>query len=295
MTSERIPVLLDTDLGDDIDDAWALSVCLNHPGLELLGVSTVWQDTQLRAAQARYLLELAGRRDVEVAAGSRDALDRINHLPRNCQADVLDAATESRLRAGRDDAVSFLAEQVERRPGAVLLTIGPLTNAARLRCEFPESFAKLSRVVVMGGHIMPDRPEPEYNVMCDPRASQIVYECGKPLAMIGLDVTLRCVMTAEDLAAIGAKSTPLGQAILRMTELWQRAVTPAGQTPHMPCVHDPLAALAVAEPDILEWQTLDVYIDHLGRCVVAEGPADTQVAVGVDPERVRRRVVELVG
>ena len=125
-------VILDTDLGDDIDDAWALSVCLGHPGIDLVGVATVWQDTQLRAAQTRKLLELAGRGDIPVAAGSRDGLDAINALPRNNQADLLSAEDEARLREGRNDGVRLLAELCEANPGATLLTIGAPTTMSYL-------------------------------------------------------------------------------------------------------------------------------------------------------------------
>lgn len=294
MSDDRIPVLLDTDLGDDIDDAWALSVCINHPQINLVGVTTVWRDSVLRAAQSRLLLEKAGIPEVPVVAGTRDALDRTLDFPRNCQADVLSAEDEARLREGRTDAIRFMAEMADSTPGLVLLPIGPLTNIARFIVEFPESFAKIERLVIMGGHIMPDRVQPEYNVVCDPRASKIVFGCGKPITMIGLDVTLKCQMVPGDLEAINAKGTPLAQAILRMTELWQGG--PDGQRKKsMPIVHDPLAALAVVEPDIVQGENLNIDIDEKGNCVVGSGPANALVAQRVDPVRVRARVVELIG
>lgn len=66
--SERVCVLLDTDIGDDIDDAWALAVCLTHPKINLLGVSTVYGDTVARSVIARWLIEATGKK-VDVAAG----------------------------------------------------------------------------------------------------------------------------------------------------------------------------------------------------------------------------------
>ena len=66
MASQQQKMILDTDIGDDLDDAWALATCIRHPALQLVGVTTVWSDTELRAAQARHLLELAGVSDVEV-------------------------------------------------------------------------------------------------------------------------------------------------------------------------------------------------------------------------------------
>jgi len=295
MGDDRVPVILDTDIGDDIDDAWALSVCLRHPGIKLIAVTTVHRDTELRAAQARLLLEAAATQGVEVAAGSRDGLDRIFELHRNCQADVLSAEDEARLRPGRTDAVRLLAETIEANPGCTLLPIGPFTNVGRLIVEFPGAFAKLGRLVVMGGHVKPDLPHPEYNAMVDPRATRLMFESGRPLKMIGLDVTLRCVMEPSDLEAIEAKDTPLSRAIVTMTRLWQEAGAQPGQPRRMPCVHDPLAALSVAEADIVETRPMRIRIDGAGNCVPSEGEPNAEVALGVDPVRVRRRVVEFIG
>jgi inosine-uridine nucleoside N-ribohydrolase len=295
MPDERVPVILDTDIGDDIDDAWALSVCLRHPDIKLLGVTTVHRDTELRAAEARLLIEAAGAEGVEVAAGTRDGLDRLFELHRNCQADALSAEDEARLRPGRTDAVRFLAETIEANPGCTLLPIGPFTNVGRLVVEFPEAFAKLGRLVVMGGHVMPDRQDPEYNALVDPRATRIMFESGKPLRMIGLDVTLRCVMEPGDLEAIEAKGTPLSRAIMTMTRLWQKPATDAGHPPHMPCVHDPLAALSCAEPDVVKTEPMCLRIDDAGRCLRVADEPNAEVAVDVNPVRVRQRVVEFIG
>ncbi|MBM3497511.1 MAG: nucleoside hydrolase [Armatimonadetes bacterium] len=289
-----VPILYDTDIGDDIDDAWALSVCVRHPRIELLGVTTVHRDSELRAAQARLLLELAGA-PVEVAAGARDGLDRLFPQVRNNQADVLSAEEEDRLRAGRVDGVRFLAEKIAQHPGCTLLPVGPFTNVGRLIAEFPEAYQQLGRLVIMGGHVRPDRPDPEYNACVDPRATRMMFESGKPLLMVGLDVTLRCVMTPEELGAIDAKGTPLSQAIMAMTRLWQQHVSPPGGPTRTPCIHDPLAALVAVEPSFVRTEPMCLTIDEEGRCVRREGEPNVEVAVDVEPETVRRRIVDLIG
>jgi purine nucleosidase len=295
MPGEAVPTLYDTDIGDDIDDAWALSVCIRHPRIELLGVTTVHRDTELRAAQARLLLELAGAEGVEVAAGARDALDRLFPLERNNQADVLSAEEEERLRKGRVDGVRFLAERIEQNPGCTLLPVGPFTNVGRLIVEFPEAFAKLGRLVIMGGHVMRDREGPEYNASVDPRATRLMFESAKPLMMIGLDVTLRCVMTPDELEGIAAKGTPLAQAIMTMTRLWQEHVSPPGGPVRTPCIHDPLAALASVEPSFIRTEMMHLDIDDQGRGLRGDGEPNAEVAADVEPDAVRRRVAELIG
>jgi purine nucleosidase len=289
-------ILLDTDIGDDIDDAWALAVCVRHPALRLVGVSTVLRDTELRAAQARKLLELAGTEGMPVAAGSRDPLDSISRIGRNNQADLLSAEDEARLRRGRTDGVRFIAEIARAHPGLTLLPIGPLTNVARFIQEFPDEFASIGRIVLMGGHMIPGHEKPEYNVSVDPRATRIVFGCSKPITMIGLDVTLQCRMTEEDLAAVRETGTPLSRAIMQMTSLWQdEGRQPDTDTPpRMPIAHDPLAALVAADPSFVTLERRSVVPDDHGCCLPGGGPPNTDVAVAVDVPRVRQALVQLV-
>jgi purine nucleosidase len=288
-----LTVLLDTDLGDDIDDAYALAVCLRHPGLRLAGVSTVRGDTELRAAQARYLLALDGRPELPVAAGSRDALDSLVRAGRNCQAGVVPAHEEERWRAGRQDGVRALAEWSASHPGAVLLPVGPLTNVARFSLEFPEEFALLSRLVIMGGHLDPNIPHPEYNLACDPRAAQLVLQTGKPLLMVGLDVTLQCRMTKEHLDRVREARTPLSAALAAMTRMWQEHAQ--AEQPPRPVLHDPLAALAIMEPEVLRTVPRRVEVDRHGNCVIGTGAPNVAWAVEVEADRALDRIVELVG
>jgi purine nucleosidase len=289
-------ILLDTDIGDDIDDAWALAVCVRHPALQLVGVSTVLRDTELRAAQARKLLELADVPKVPVAAGARDPLDSISRISRNNQADLLSPDDEERLRRGRTDGVRFMAETARAHPGLTLLPVGPLTNVGRFILEFPEEFASVQRIVLMGGHMIPGHDDPEYNVSVDPRATRIVFGCGKPITMVGLDVTMQCRMTEDDLSAVRAIETPFSRAIMHMTELWQHeGRQPDSDTPlRMPIAHDPLAALVIADPKFVTLEPRCVVPDDRGRCLPGDGPPNVDVAVAVDAVRVRQALVYLV-
>ena len=282
-----VKVLLDTDIGDDIDDAWALSFCLCHPGIELVGVTTVWGDTETRAALARLLAEKAGR-DVEVVAGSSDGLGRRASSKRPTYADVL-GPEEERLRRGRADGVRFMAEAARERPGLILLTVGPLTNAARFALEFPEEFRLVSKLVMMCGHLIPGRTNAEYNAGCDPRATQVIFSTEIPKFVVGLDVTLKCQLTEDDLEALRAKKTPLAEALYEMTSLWR------GRTGRMPVMHDPLAAASVVEERIVEFRPMRVEVDDRGRLRRASGRPNVNYAVSADPKLLRRRLLEVIG
>jgi len=282
-----VKVLLDTDIGDDIDDAWALALCLCHPEIELVGVTTVWGDTETRAALARMLVERSGRR-VEVVAGTRDGLDKHVPLGRPTYAEAL-GPSEGRLKGGRTDAVRFMAEEARRNPGLVLLTVGPLTNAARFALEFPKEFGLLSRHVMMCGHLIPGREEPEYNAGCDPRATQIVFSTKVPKFVVGLDVTLKCQLSDADLERLKARGTPLATTLYEMTRLWQR------KTKGTPTMHDPLAAISVVEEGIVEFSPLRVRVDEAGRLKKGGGRPNVNFATSVKPDLLRRRLVEVIG
>lgn len=279
-------LFLDTDIGDDIDDAWALAACISHPGIELAGVTTVHGDTEVRAALARLLLKRA-HVEAEVVAGTRDTFDRIVLLQRPCYADALDPG-EAELKKGRTDAIAFMAETAREHDELVLCAIGPLTNVARFALEFPEEFSKVSRLVLMCGHLLPGMREPEYNAGTDPRAMWIVLAADVPKHLIGLDVTLKCALAEGDIEALQTKGTPLSETLYRMTRLWQK------KTGGVPIMHDPLAVLSTVEDGLVRFEPMRIEADEIGRMRRLEGEPNAQVAVDCDPERLRRVLLELM-
>ena len=285
--SEKTLLLLDTDIGDDIDDAWALAASISHPGIELVGVTTVHGDTQTRAALARLLLGKA-HVEVEVVAGMRDTLDRIVPLQRPCYADVL-GPEEASLSKGRTDAIVFMAEMVRKHKGLVLCAIGPLTNVARFALEFPKEFSNVSRLVLMCGHLLPSRDEPEYNAGADPRATQIVLTTEVSKFLVGLDVTTKCALTEGNIEALRAKSTPLSETLYRMTRLWEE------KTSGSPVMHDPLTVLSAAEDGLVHFEPMRIEADETGRMRRLEGEPNAHAAIYCDPNRLRARLLEIIG
>src|SRR5579859_5102891 len=144
--SPKIPILLDTDIGTDIDDAFAVALILRSPELDLLGVTTVSGDTQARARLAAKMLWEDGRRQVPVAAGEPGKPLPIDQ----CRW----AAGFTSPQLLREKAVDFLKRQIEKKPGEItLVAIGPLTNIAALLRTDPSIAHKIKRIVLMGGAI----------------------------------------------------------------------------------------------------------------------------------------------
>lgn len=290
-----VAVLLDTDIGDDIDDAWALAVCLTHPQINLVGVSTVYADTVARAVIARWLIEASSKK-VDVAAGETNPLTRPVTPYRPNQMKAIPPEDEQRLKVGRTDGVKFLAEKAMEFDGdeLVLLTVGPLTNAAKFLTEFPKASQKITRIVSMVGTLIPDHTKPEYNASVDPKATQILFESGKPITMVGLDVTLRCMLSHSDLEELSRGERLLTKRLLALTKVWQDAhFRPDGSVPY-PILHDPLAALVVVEPKLVKLQPMRIIVDKEGRTLKFDGHPNCMVAVDVNSVEFVNRLKNLL-
>lgn len=249
---DRVPLLLDTDIGSDIDDAVCLTYLLAEPRCELLGVTTVTGQPMERAMLADAICRAAGRPEVPIFSGCDRPILYEQRQPEAPQAEVL-------VRwAHREDfepyaAVDFLRRKIRSRPGEVtLLTIGPLTNVGLLFAVDPEVPRLLKRLVTMGGYYF-SSGKTEWNTSGDPIASALVFNAETPeLVAYGLDVTTQCKMPAEECRKRFV-SGPF-EVVRDMAEVWFRQ---AGEI----TFHDPLAAACAFEPEICTYRTGRVRMD----------------------------------
>jgi inosine-uridine nucleoside N-ribohydrolase len=251
-----IPVLVDCDPGQD--DAIALLLALASPELELLGVTTVAgnQTLEKTTINALKVLELAGRTDVPVAAGADRPLVRELVVAADAHGESgLDGPDlpPPRTRPHPQHAVDFLAERVlaSARP-PTLVPLGPLTNVALLLAQHPEASRRLERIVLMGGAIAEGNmtPSAEFNIWADPEAAFRVFESGLDVTMIGLDVTNRAVLTAEDAHSFRGTG-PIGDAVAGMLDFYGAFYR--GAYDHGGCpVHDAVAVAYLIRPNLVE-------------------------------------------
>lgn len=277
--ASQIPVLLDTDIGSDIDDAVALAYLLAEPRCELIGITTVTGDVDKRAALAEALCRAAGKPEVPVHAGASTVL-----LDGPGQPDVPQFEAIRHMASLGDprprSALEFLRETIRSRPGEVtLLSIGPLTNVALLFALDPELPALLKAWVSMAGSFRIDRPHGEWNSRCDPLATAVAFRHRPPARVhVALDVTLQCRMEVQ--AVRERFRGPLLELVLRMAESWFRRSDAI-------VFHDPLAAALVFEPDLCRYERGFVSVDPSnGRTSFApssDGP--DEVAFEVDADR----------
>lgn len=241
-------LILDTDIGSDIDDAVCLAYLLARPDCELLGITTVSGEPEQRAMMASAQCVAAGR-TVPIFAGVAAPLLVEPRQPKAPQSQMLDRwAHERNFPQGQ--AIEFLRSTIRANPGEVtLFAIGPLTNIALLLKSDPGVIGLLKEFVIMGGDFrMPPPPNWkgtlwEWNIYCDPHAAAIVFNSGVPMRAVGIEVTSQVVMPADEVRN-RFKPHALLHPVLDFAEVWFRdshgSIT----------FHDPLAAVTIFEPDV---------------------------------------------
>jgi purine nucleosidase len=291
MAAKRM--ILDTDIGTDVDDCLALALALASPELDLIGVTTVYGDVLLRARMALKLLALRGRADIPVAAGvSAPLLGKRAVYWEGREGEGLLGPEDAALAPIAEHAVDFIVRTVMAHPGEVhLLAIGPLTNVALAFLREPRLAHHLAGLTLMGGVVggagALHLPWTEHNFRCDPEAAHVVLSAGIPVAIVPLDVTTRVCIRPEDVARIQAAGDPFHAAVAEQVALYPPFIW-RGYT----YLHDPLAAAWLANPELLAMTPVRAVIEtggeHTAGALLAsqpttEAPVTALVALAVDP------------
>ncbi len=183
MASIPTPIILDTDIGTDVDDAFALAMAVKEPQIDLKAVTTVYGDVDLRARMARKLLDLLQRPDIPVAAGEGQPLyDGKDSYWGGWEGKRLLTPSDANLRYDPRPAVTLMRDLLLKSAEKITLVgIGPLTNFGILLRDHPEVFPQIKEIICMAGSLMPN--DEEWNVQCDPQAALILLESGLPIKL----------------------------------------------------------------------------------------------------------------
>ncbi|MGD0733165.1 MAG: nucleoside hydrolase [Terracidiphilus sp.] len=271
--------ILDTDIGDDIDDAFALALVLRSPELQLLGVTTAYGDTEMRARLVDRYLGAVGRSDIPVNAGVE--------TPHRYDLTQAPYARQSPERK-HPDGVRFLLNQIRAHPGQItLIAIGPLFNIQAAIERDPSTFRKLKRVVIMGGSVYrgyggtPEAPRPpdaEWNILCDPAGARALLASGVPVFVMPLDSTQIHLETRER-EKIFAHGSPLTDQVTLLYHQWL-----AGNPNHSPAptLYDPVAVTYAIRPDLCPATPMRLEVDDKGFARPVAGEPNAQVCLKSD-------------
>jgi purine nucleosidase len=263
-------VIFDTDIGDDIDDAYALGLLLRSPEVQVLGVTTAFEDTHLRARLASRFLSEMGRGDVPVYEGPKTGVAA--HFTQGKWA-------EGSPERSYPDAIEFVLETIRKNPGEItLVAVAPLTNVGALIRKDPETFRKLKRVVLMGGSVAlgyggKKEPEVEWNIFNDVPAAKALFGSGVPLYVMPLDST-EVLLEPERQAQLFAKKTRMTKALEELTTEW------SAKTKHTsPILFDVVAAAYAVRPGICPMTAMRIEVDDKGFTRRVSGAANANVCL----------------
>ena len=307
-------IVLDTDIGTDVDDALTLALALASPELELVAVTTVSGDTALRARIAARLLALAGRADVPVHAGCAQPLAAGGGFAQGGHEGegILDGVPDD---FSAEPAVDALLRLFRTGDGLELVAIGPLTNLAVALERDPGLARRVARLTLMGGWMrgvtvcgraLP--PSIDYNLCSDEAGSRRVLSSGIPIRLVTPDVTVQVWLTGDDVAGLERGTSPLQPALGRAMRVWvprQQHLFAGLGTPLAPdmaaFLHDPLTLACAYDESFcrieelaIEPVTVNGVFRTIERAPGTPGTFPMRCATAVDAARftahVRRRL-----
>jgi len=271
-------VIIDTDIGDDIDDAFAVALALRSPELQILGITTTFGDTETRAKLLDRLLGEVARSEIPVAVGTPTTAAGTFTQRRYAEAGHF-------ARASHPRAVDFILEQIRRYPGEItLVAIGPLVNVGALIDKDAQTFRKLRCVVLMGGSVergygdlgysKPHGPDAEWNIKNDIPSAQKLFVSGVPIFMMPLDST-QLKLDEVKRAAIFQAGTSITDALTLLYHEW-------GQ--ETPTLFDPMTIAFILDPQLCPVKPLHIVVDEKGFTRAEAGAPNAQVCMDSNPD-----------
>ena len=285
------PLIISTDIGDDVDDAFALALALRSPSLNVTGLIASWGDAPLRARMLERLLQAAGRPGIPVAVG-RSTVSTTGFSQSRW-------AVQGTAPASPADGADAILDQARRDPGrTTLLVLGPLTDAARAFDKDPAAFGKLKQIVLMGGAVRegygrsddraPTPPVPEYNIAADIEAARKVFSAGVPLRVFPLDAT-KLRLQEDERVSLFAHGDALTDALGQLYWQWRDADQPWASA--TPTLFDVVPVAALIDPSTCPGVPLRLQVDASGMIRETAGTPNAQVCLKADKPAITRMLM----
>ena len=263
------PIIIDCDPGQD--DAVALFLALSSPDeLDVLGITAVAGNVPLTLTQRniRMMCDIAGRKDMLVFAGHdkpivRDAITA-EYIHGDTGIDGVEVF-EPETPLQEQHAVDYIVESLLSSPvsSVTLVPTGPLSNIAAAIDREPAILEHVKELVIMGGAMREGgnrSPSAEFNVLADPHAAALVFNCGRPITAMGLDVTHQVLSTRERVADISALNNPVAEATAGMLSFFHRYDTKKYGSDGAP-LHDPCTIAWLLKPDLFETKLCNLSVE----------------------------------
>lgn len=268
-----MPLLIDTDIGTNVDDAIALALAARSPALDLRAVTTVTGDTALRADVATHILQLCERPDVRVGAGTAPSLSN-GVAPRWFGHEG--TGLPSRSAPPEYPSAMDIYRDLAAPESAQIIALGPLTNVAGFVAQ--TTVSNIRALTIMGGSLglrRGGRPVPiDYNLSCDPHASARVLQTNVPITIVPLDATWGVTLRKKHVSHLREHAGELGSGLADLIDIWSRvqrerfAKQRTFETDECCSLHDAIAVANLIEPEMFEMQEMKLGAEP-GRCGLA--------------------------
>lgn len=253
---KKIKLLIDTDMGADVDDSLALYVATKYSEVEIVGITTVFGNVKERACLVNKLLDYCGL-SIPVYCGSCNTLEKTRSEDAHTMFYEEDLKKFSS--SIKDGGIDFIIDCARKyAEDLVILAIGPLTNVALAIQKEPQIMAKVGKIVLMGGTFY--SPTPEWNIFCDPKSAEIVFGLGSKVYCVGTDVTRKTKLPfnhQEKVASYLNEDSARG-FIAKHAKIWLDT-RPVGIT-----LHDPLAFYTIIRPEWIHFKKQRVAVESKG-------------------------------
>lgn len=258
--------IIDTDIGDDIDDAFAVLLALKG-GLPVIGITTVFRNCIQRAKLTKRFLSLSGFGDIPVYAGADYPLVQCveNIFPPEVLAKEMRAGVYTLPQWTKDldseviatgNAIDYIIDVARSGHELKVLALGPLTNLALAIRKAPDIISKVKEIIFIGGCY--SELQTEWNIACDPEAAHIVFSSGIPVYALGLELVKHCPLTTEMRSRL-LELGKLGEMLLLTLEMW---VAHYGERP--PVLYDALAAAYAIDRKLVDFSPCYVRVGLMG-------------------------------
>lgn len=267
-------IILDVDTG--IDDALAILYAMGDEQAEVIGITTTYGNIDLNEATQNTLdiLQLINTADIPVYKGFLHSLSDEKYIRREVTSRIHgkngigDIQIEtSAYKPEKETAVDYLIEAALKYGKELkLVCVGPLTNLAHAYKKNPEAFLQIEEIVIMGGALtVPGNVTSfaEANIIEDAVAAKTIFESNLPLKIVGLDVTMRTILTQKETEEWWKYNTNHSQAIAEMTDYYFKSYKE--QLGFDGCaLHDPLAVGIALYPELAETLAIDLTVELKG-------------------------------
>jgi inosine-uridine nucleoside N-ribohydrolase len=283
------PVILDTDIGSDIDDTWALIALLQSPELDCRLITTETGDTRYRSTIVARLLEIAGRTDIPIGTGIYQGPMEDRHRHQDPWVEDYDTA----VYPGKIDAngVDLLVRTIrDSEEPVTLIGIGPCPNIADALDKDPSIAAKCHFVGMYGsihsGYSEDALPEPETNVRVDvPAFRKVLAADWLSIKITPLDTCGRVFIDGQRFQRIQRSSNPLVRAGLENYRIWAKRVnwmTVEFQEERTSILFDNVAVFMAYSSDYLHFEKLPLGCTDEGVTVIDPDGPSVDVAISWD-------------